>query len=152
MSRTQWSCLAAVLAAVLGLLCGGPLPTPDVTPAGTTTATETAAGTGTGTATATSDRSLPRAAAVPDMRNVVARASTDRDAGIPGCDRNRDHGGDQPGVPARSRAAHDHVPGIAGSGPPGIAPREAAPPALRIAVRGPEPATPTPVELSVLRV
>ncbi|WP_405389582.1 hypothetical protein OG596_17690 [Streptomyces sp. NBC_01102] len=87
-------------------------------------------------------------AAVPASGPVVAAAA---DTGIPGCDRNRDQDGSDPVLPARTRAAHDLAPGPVAAGLPAAAGR-ACPPAVRLAVRGPRPATPTPVELSVLRV
>lgn len=102
--------------------------------------------------TAPSKRPVAGATVVPGTRTVVALASADGGDGIPGCDRNRGRDDGEPGVPARSRAPHDHAPGITGGGPPGIMGRAAAPPLVRLAVQGPEPATPTPVELSVLRV
>ncbi|MFD4031286.1 hypothetical protein ACFWVP_12345 [Streptomyces sp. NPDC058637] len=85
--------------------------------------------------------------AVPVSGPVVAAAA---DTGIPGCDRNRDHEGSDPVLPARTRAAHDLAPGPVAAVLP-AAGRD-RPPAVRLAVRGPRPATPTPVELSVLRV
>ncbi|MEU8677228.1 hypothetical protein [Streptomyces sp. NPDC048560] len=71
----------------------------------------------------------------------------------PGCGRDRDHDGTEPAGPVRGRAVHDQAPGLAGWGlPAGLAGAGPAQPPARIAVRGPEPATPGPVELSVLRV
>ncbi|MDQ0794992.1 hypothetical protein [Streptomyces sp. B1I3] len=87
------------------------------------------------------------AAAGPVTAEVVAAAG---DTGIPGCDRTRDHDGSGPALPARPHAAHDQAPGPAVGGPPAATGRGHA--AERVAVRGPGPATPTPVELSVLRV
>ncbi|QNE75985.1 hypothetical protein F0344_16305 [Streptomyces finlayi] len=73
--------------------------------------------------------------------------------GVPGCGRDTGHDGTEPAGPVRGRAAHDQAPGLATWGLPatttGAGPAE---PPLRIAARGPEPATPGPVELSVLRV
>ncbi|GAA2956736.1 MULTISPECIES: hypothetical protein [Streptomycetaceae] len=114
MSRTQWCCLAAVLAVVLGLFC-----VPGAT------------------------------AAVTAPGPVVAAAG---DTGTPGCDRDREHDGTGPALPAPTRAAYDPAPGLAAAGLPAATGRGPAPPAVRPAVRGPRPATPTPVELSVLRV
>ncbi|MFE2018098.1 hypothetical protein ACFW9O_08625 [Streptomyces sp. NPDC059499] len=72
--------------------------------------------------------------------------------GIPGCDRNRDHDGTHPVLPARTRAPHDQAPGPAAVGLPAVTDRARVTLPVRLAVRGPRPATPTPVELSVLRV
>ncbi|MFD4690295.1 hypothetical protein [Streptomyces sp. NPDC058463] len=91
----------------------------------------TAAGTGTGT-----------------VQAVAAAGNT----GIPGCDRNRDHDGTDPVLPVRTRAPHDQAPGPAAVGLPAATDRARVPLPVRLAVRGPGPATPTPVELSVLRV
>ncbi|MGW3580264.1 hypothetical protein ACWDM8_02925 [Streptomyces rubiginosohelvolus] len=79
----------------------------------------------------------------------VAKASGER-APVPGCGKLRDHDG-EPAVPSRARSAHDHAPGLAPWGLPaatGALPAE--PPPIR--ARAPLPYTPTPVELSVLRV
>lgn len=117
MSRTQWCCLAAVLAVVLGLFCG--LATASVTPTA-------------------------------GSHPVMAAGGGE---GAPGCGRDRAHDGTEPAGPVRGRAAHDQAPGLATWGLP--ASTEDAAPAvtpLRHAVRGPVPATPGPVELSVLRV
>lgn len=80
---------------------------------------------------------------------VTAPAS---DGGIPGCDRSRDHDDGEPGLPARSRVPHDQATGLAGWSRPADTGRGPADPLGRVATRGPEPATPGPVELSVLRV
>ncbi|MET7368455.1 hypothetical protein ABZS61_21890 [Streptomyces sp. NPDC005566] len=72
--------------------------------------------------------------------------------GIPGCDRNSDHDGTGPVLPARTRAPHDQAPGPAAVGLPAVTDRARVPLPVRLAPRGPGPATPTPVELSVLRV
>ncbi|WP_406421079.1 hypothetical protein OH809_20385 [Streptomyces sp. NBC_00873] len=72
--------------------------------------------------------------------------------GVPGCGNGTTHDSTEPGVPVRARAAHDQAPGLAEWGlgtAPGQGPAE---PRVRVGLRGPEPATPSPVELSVLRV
>ncbi|MFF4946572.1 MULTISPECIES: hypothetical protein [Streptomyces] len=90
------------------------------------------------------------AEAVADAHAPVAEASGGR-APVPGCGKLRDHDG-EPAVPSRARSAHDHAPGLAPWGLPvatGALPAE-PPPGIR--ARAPLPYTPTPVELSVLRV
>ncbi|MGP3635897.1 hypothetical protein ACTU45_21485 [Streptomyces sp. 24-1644] len=73
--------------------------------------------------------------------------------GVPGCGRDSGHDGTEPAGPVRGRAPYDQAPGLAAWGLPaattGAGPAESL---VRIAVRGPEPATPSPIELSVLRV
>jgi hypothetical protein len=104
-----------------------------------------------GPATATTADAAP----VRSAGTTVAATPSDGNygnTGIPGCDRNRDPDGGGPGVPARSRVLPDHVPSLAGWGPAAVTGRGPAHPLVRTAVRGPEPATPGPVELSVLRV
>ncbi|MFB8019408.1 hypothetical protein ACFC36_12710 [Streptomyces rubiginosohelvolus] len=89
-------------------------------------------------------------APVADAHAPVAEASGGR-APVPGCGKLRDHDG-EPAVPSRARSAHDHAPGLAPWGLPvatGALPAE-PPPGIR--ARAPLPYTPTPVELSVLRV
>ncbi|MFD5690651.1 hypothetical protein [Streptomyces rubiginosohelvolus] len=88
--------------------------------------------------------------AQPQAPAPVAEASGER-APVPGCGKLRDHDG-EPAVPSRARSAHDHAPGLAPWGLPvatGALPAE-PPPGIR--ARAPLPYTPTPVELSVLRV
>ncbi|EFE75813.1 hypothetical protein K7395_18605 [Streptomyces filamentosus] len=132
MSRTQWWSLTALLAVVLGLLCG---PT-------------AFASTGSGAS------SVPVAHVVQEHGQAhhatVAEATGER-APVPGCGKLRDHDG-EPAVPSRARSAHDHAPGLAPWGLPaatGALPAE-PPPGIRACA--PVPYTPTPVELSVLRV
>ncbi|MGW6651995.1 hypothetical protein AMK23_18190 [Streptomyces sp. CB02130] len=84
-----------------------------------------------------------------DAPALATDASGER-APVPGCGKLRDHDG-EPAVPSRARSAHDHAPGLAPWGLPaatGALPAE--PPPIR--ARAPLPYTPTPVELSVLRV
>ncbi|MFD9488047.1 hypothetical protein [Streptomyces sp. NPDC059991] len=72
--------------------------------------------------------------------------------GSPGCKQGgkQDKGGD-PAAPVRARTAYDQAPALGGrtvpAGPVAQDAHHRAPPA-----RGPTPAAPTPVELSVLRV
>ncbi|UCA48010.1 hypothetical protein LEL86_01275 [Streptomyces sp. WA6-1-16] len=136
MSRTQWWSLTALLAVVLGLLCG---PTAFAS-----------AGPGTPAAPVARVAQAQTLATVADAPAPVAEATGER-APVPGCGKLRDHDG-EPAVPSRARSAHDHAPGLAPWGLPaatGVLPAE-PPPGIR--ARAPVPYTPTPVELSVLRV
>nr|WP_257142294.1 hypothetical protein [Streptomyces sp. sk226] len=94
----------------------------------------------------------PPAPAAPASAAPVAAVADAADAGarVPGCGKFRDHDG-EPAVPSRARAGHDLAAGLAPwglpeAGAPSAAPQEA------IRARAPAPYTPTPVELSVLRV
>ncbi|WP_328904916.1 hypothetical protein OG230_18985 [Streptomyces sp. NBC_00234] len=78
--------------------------------------------------------------------------AADSGRGVPGCGRDGGHDGTEPGAPVRGRAAHDQAPGLAEWGLPAATGAGPAEPLVRVAVTGPEPATPTPIELSVLRV
>ncbi|WP_435856677.1 hypothetical protein, partial [Streptomyces parvus] len=80
----------------------------------------------------------------------VAEATGER-APVPGCGKLRDHDG-EPAVPSRARSAHDHAPGLAPWGLPAATGALPAEPPPGIRARAPVPCTPTPVELSVLRV
>ncbi|MFD5905384.1 hypothetical protein ACFV6B_08340 [Streptomyces microflavus] len=136
MSRTQWCCLTALLAIVMGLLCG-PM----------------------GAASSYADASPPEAAAVTVREAVTVSAAAPApvmealDAGtpVPGCGKPGDHDS-EPGVPTRARGAYDQAPGLAPWGLPAATGALPAEPPPGIRVRAPVPATPTPVELSVLRV
>ncbi|MEU3706181.1 hypothetical protein AB0E82_28260 [Streptomyces anulatus] len=167
MSRTQWWSLTALLAVVVGLLCG---------PVATAGAAEAAIGASTPTVsvaqaqaqaqglaqahvqaeaqaqahaqTQAHIQAKPQTRAKP--RASVAEAA-DADTPVPGCGKLRDHDG-EPAVPSRARSAYDQAPGLAPWGLPvatGALPAE-PPPGMR--ARAPAPYTPTPVELSVLRV
>ncbi|MGW1296911.1 hypothetical protein [Streptomyces sp. NPDC002533] len=138
MSRTQWWSLTALLAVVLGLLCGpgafaaaGPGVSPVASAAPVTHAAQTLA-------------------AKADAPASVTEA-TGESAPVPGCGKLRDHGG-EPAVPSRARSAHDHAPGLAPWGLPAATGALPAVPPPGIRARAPLPYTPTPVELSVLRV
>ncbi|WP_408990782.1 hypothetical protein [Streptomyces sp. 1268] len=142
MSRTQWWSLTALLAVVLGLLCGP--------------AAFASAGAGASGASSAPVAQVARVAqaqtlaAEADAPAPVAEATGER-APVPGCGKLRDHDG-EPAVPSRARSAHDHAPGLAPWGLPaatGALPTEPRP---GIRARAPVPYTPTPVELSVLRV
>ncbi|MFF9570618.1 hypothetical protein [Streptomyces sp. NPDC014685] len=136
MSRTQWCCLMAVVAVVLGLFCG---PAATVTKGGG--ASVTAAGV---VATV--------APAGHDLNPGPAVTSADERQQMPGCGRGKKHDGNEPSLPGRARASYDQAPGLAEWGlPAAIGPGPVRPPA-RIGLCDPEPAAPTPVELSVLRV
>ncbi|MEV0491078.1 hypothetical protein [Streptomyces atratus] len=71
---------------------------------------------------------------------------------VPGCGNGMKHDGTEPGVPVRAGAAHDQAPGLAEWGLSAVPGRGPEKPRVRVGLRGPEPATPSPVELSVLRV
>ncbi|MFB6709121.1 hypothetical protein ACFCW6_30970 [Streptomyces sp. NPDC056333] len=73
---------------------------------------------------------------------VVAPAADGRR--VPGCGKGATRDGIEPGVPVRARVVHGQAPGPVGRG--------SAEPPVRVGLRGPGPAAPTPVELSVLRV
>ncbi|MFF8985923.1 hypothetical protein ACF08E_21405 [Streptomyces globisporus] len=143
MSRTQWWSLTALLAVVLGLLCGPGAVAAVVPGASATTVTHVAQAQ---TAEAVADAS----ASVADAHAPVAEASGER-APVPGCGKLRDHDG-EPVVPTRARSAHDHAPGLAPWGLPAATGALPAEPPPGIRARAPLPYTPTPVELSVLRV
>ncbi|MEU4919224.1 hypothetical protein AB0G29_07625 [Streptomyces parvus] len=133
MSRTQWWSLTALLAVVLGLLCG-----------------PTAVGAGAPAAAGARVAQAQTLAAGTDAPAPVAEATGER-APVPGCGKLRDHDG-EPAVPSRARSAHDHAPGLAPWGLPAATGALPAEPPPGIRARAPVPYTPTPVELSVLRV
>ncbi|WP_405685978.1 hypothetical protein [Streptomyces sp. NBC_00057] len=144
MSRTQWCCLVAVLAVALGLFCGP--------------VTGTAGDAGR-TAVAAAEAGAEKAAAPADLgRDVtstdpapVAASAVDRH-GAPGCGKSRKHEDGEPALPGRARAVYDQAPGLAEWGLPAATGQGPVRPPLRIKLRGPAAAAPTPVELSVLRV
>lgn len=121
----------AVLAVVLGLFCGPATAVPggDAAPAAVVAG-------------------APAADAPAD--SVQVAADTDRHP-TPGCRKTRKPDG-EPALPGRARAAYDQAPGLAGWGlPVATGPGPVHPP-VRLNLRAPAPAAPTPVELSVLRV
>ncbi|MFJ7327179.1 hypothetical protein ACIQVN_13205 [Streptomyces cyaneofuscatus] len=135
MSRTQWCCLTALLAIVMGLLCGpvGAAPSyADASPSESVAVT------------------VGEAATVTVAPDLIAEAF-DAGAPVPGCRQPGDHDS-EPAVPTRARAAYDQAPGLAPWGLPAATGALPAEPPSGIRVRAPVPATPTPVELSVLRV
>lgn len=148
MSRTQWCCLTALLAIVLGLLCGPVGAAPSYADASPSESVAVA----TGAAAPAPAAPAPAVKAVDAGTPATAvRAAAAPDPGVPGCGKPGDHDS-EPAVPARARGAYDQAPGLAPWGLPpatGALPAE-EPPGIR--VRTPVPATPTPVELSVLRV
>ncbi|MER6717295.1 hypothetical protein [Streptomyces halstedii] len=176
MSRTQWCCLAAVLAVVLGLFAAPvtagagravarvPAPAPAV--AGPVPVAGSPAGPGVAGPAPDARQADPApgrtdsadsasATAKAPVGAVPVRAGADdgpRDPGVPGCDRDRGHPGAGPVLPARNRVPHDQAPGCAVSGPVAATGRGLLPAPVRIAIRATRPAAPTPVELSVLRV
>ncbi|CAM5431435.1 hypothetical protein [Streptomyces griseus] len=156
MSRTQWWSLTALLAVVVGLLCG---------PAASAMSSDAAPGAlgpaasapASASASAPASATAPVAAAAQTPAEARTRAQAPvaeaADAGIPvpGCGKLRDHDG-EPAVPSRARAGHDQAPGLAPWGLPAATGALPAEPPPGIRVRAPVPVTPTPVELSVLRV
>ncbi|MGW3656452.1 hypothetical protein ACWD6R_12445 [Streptomyces sp. NPDC005151] len=86
-----------------------------------------------------------------DSGTAVAAPAVDGQ-GVPGCGNGTTHDGTEPGVPVRARAAHDQAPGLAEWGPSAAPGQQPAEPRARVRLRGREPAAPSPVELSVLRV
>ncbi|WP_274031039.1 hypothetical protein [Streptomyces sp. MMBL 11-1] len=169
MSRTQWWSLAALLTVVVGLLCG-PVATavPPTVASGGTAPMVAAPFAAAPTASAAPAQALdPTSAQVPDATSAqvpdatsaqtqapaLAPMAEDADAGtrVPGCGKLRDHDG-EPAVPSRARSGYDQPPGLAPWGLPAatvVLPAE-PPPGAR--ARAPATHTPTPVELSVLRV
>ncbi|MFE2294506.1 hypothetical protein [Streptomyces sp. NPDC059452] len=149
MSRTQWCCLTALLAIVMGLLCGPLGATPsyaDAAPSEGVAITVGEAVTATVPAAADATATAVRAAA-PDPVVEALDAGTP----VPGCREPGDHDS-EPAVPTRARAAYDQAPGLAPWGLPAATGALPAEPPPGIRGRAPVPATPTPVELSVLRV
>ncbi|MGW8487850.1 hypothetical protein [Streptomyces sp. NPDC055886] len=160
MSRTQWWSLTALLAVVLGLLCG-----PAAFAAGggagaaapgafapTASAQAFAASAPRAAASATSAPSASAAFSVAhDQASASVAEAPDAGTPVPGCGKLRDHDG-EPAVPSRARAAHDPVPGLAPWGLPAATGAPAAEPPPGIRATAPVAYTPTPVELSVLRV
>ncbi|GGY35482.1 hypothetical protein [Streptomyces anulatus] len=165
MSRTQWWSLTALLAVVVGLLCG---------PVATAGAAEAAIGASapavsvaqTQTQTQTQPQTQTQAhiqAQAQAQAHVQAHAQTrakpwasmaeaaDADTPVPGCGKLRDHDG-EPAVPSRARSAYDQAPGLAPWGLPVATGALSAEPPPGMRARAPAPYTPTPVELSVLRV
>ncbi|MFI2360289.1 hypothetical protein ACH5AG_37245 [Streptomyces anulatus] len=142
MSRTQWWSLTALLAVVVGLLCG---------PVATAGAAEAAIGAPAPAVSVAQTQAHVQARAKPQASVADAADAAEADTPVPGCGKLRDHDG-EPAVPSRARSAYDQAPGLAPWGLPvatGALPAE-PPPGMR--ARAPAPYTPTPVELSVLRV
>ncbi|MFD8957164.1 hypothetical protein ACFV0W_09515 [Streptomyces anulatus] len=177
MSRTQWWSLTALLAVVVGLLCG-PVATagaaeaaigasaPAVSVAQTQTQTQTQPQTQTQTQAHIQARAQAQAhvqVQAQAQAHVQAHAQTrakprasmaeaaDADTPVPGCGKLRDHDG-EPAVPSRARSAYDQAPGLAPWGLPVATGALSAEPPPGMRARAPAPYTPTPVELSVLRV
>ncbi|MFH8403040.1 hypothetical protein ACH4E9_37190 [Streptomyces anulatus] len=150
MSRTQWWSLTALLAVVVGLLCG---------PVATAGAAEAAMG---APAPAVSvaqahtqaqahTRAQAQTRAKPQASVADAADAAEADTPVPGCGKLRDHDG-EPAVPSRARSAYDQAPGLAPWGLPVATGALSAEPPPGMRARAPAPYTPTPVELSVLRV
>ncbi|MGW6587314.1 hypothetical protein [Streptomyces sp. MCL20-2] len=138
MSRTQWWSLTALLAVVLGLLCG---------PAASAAAAGVSPGVSSAPVTHVAQAAQDRAQA----HHVPVAEATGERAPVPGCGKLRDHDG-EPGVPSRARSVQDHAPGLAPWGLPAATGALPAEPPPGVRARAPLPYTPTPVELSVLRV
>ncbi|MFC8705118.1 hypothetical protein ACFUIV_23450 [Streptomyces anulatus] len=171
MSRTQWWSLTALLAVVVGLLCG-PVATAGAAEAaiGASAPAVSVAQTQTQTQTQTQPQTQPQTQAhiqaqaqAQAQAHVQAYAQTrakprasmveaaDADTPVPGCGKLRDHDG-EPAVPSRARSAYDQAPGLAPWGLPVATGALSAEPPPGMRARAPAPYTPTPVELSVLRV
>lgn len=143
MSRTQWWSLTALLAVVVGLLCG-----PAALPAAALGAPAPSAS---APSASVAPASAPATTGVRDASPAPVAEAAGAETPVPGCGKLRDHDG-EPAVPAPARSAHDQAPGLAPWGLPaatGALPAE-PPPGTR--ARAPALYTPTPVELSVLRV
>ncbi|MET9927569.1 MULTISPECIES: hypothetical protein [unclassified Streptomyces] len=143
MSRTQWCCLTALLAIVMELLCGPLVAAPSYADASSSEGVAVAV-----------EAAAPAAVAEPFDANTPAtavRAAAAPDPGVPGCGKPGDHDS-EPAVPTRARGAYDQAPGLAPWGLPAATGALQAEPPPGIRVRAPVPATPSPVELSVLRV
>ncbi|MCX4485728.1 hypothetical protein OG890_17490 [Streptomyces anulatus] len=152
MSRTQWWSLTALLAVVVGLLCG-PVATAGAAEAaiGAPAPAVSVAQTQTQTQAHVQAHAQAQTRAKPQASVADAADAAEADTPVPGCGKLRDHDG-EPAVPSRARSAYDQAPGLAPWGLPvatGALPAE-PPPGMR--ARAPAPYTPTPVELSVLRV
>ncbi|KND34519.1 hypothetical protein IQ60_11620 [Streptomyces europaeiscabiei] len=169
MSRTQWWSLTALLAVVVGLLCG-PVATAGAAEAaiGASAPAVSVAQTQTQTQPQTQAHIQAQAQAHVQVQaqaqaHVQAHAQTrakpralvaeaaDADTPVPGCGKLRDHDG-EPAVPSRARSAYDQAPGLAPWGLPVATGALSAEPPPGMRARAPAPYTPTPVELSVLRV
>ncbi|MER6022686.1 hypothetical protein [Streptomyces anulatus] len=179
MSRTQWWSLTALLAVVVGLLCG-PVATAGAAEAaiGASAPAVSVAQTQTQTQTQTQAHIQAQAQAqaqaqtqahiqaqaqaqahVQAQAHAQARAkpralvaeAADAGTPVPGCGKLRDHDG-EPAVPSRARSAYDQAPGLAPWGLPVATGALSAEPPPGMRARAPATYTPTPVELSVLRV
>ncbi|MFB8220029.1 hypothetical protein G3I43_23665 [Streptomyces anulatus] len=161
MSRTQWWSLTALLAVVVGLLCG-PVATAGAAEAATGASTRTVSVAQTHTQMQTQAQAYGQGQAQAHAetrahaqnraqpRDSVARVA-DADTPVPGCGKLRDHDG-EPAVPSRARSAYDQAPGLAPWGLPVATGALPAEPPTGMRARAPAPYTPTPIELSVLRV
>ncbi|MFF8552872.1 hypothetical protein ACF058_08500 [Streptomyces sp. NPDC015501] len=179
MSRTPWWSLTALLAVVAGLLCGpaafGGAGEGGVRAASAVRVLAQDAGRAAGAAAArtpmgpapafavggaSAPASPPGAveagapASAPGAAGIGVPAEAEaaaEDAPVPGCGKLRDHDG-EPAVPSRARGGHDQAPGLAPWGLPAATGAPSAEPPPGVRARAPAPYTPTPVELSVLRV
>ncbi|MFE9698366.1 hypothetical protein [Streptomyces sp. NPDC006270] len=145
MSRTHWWSLTALLAVVVGLLCG-PAATASPASAPGALAPSASAHFAPGSLASAPVTPVARARATPP-----AAEAADTRAPVPGCGKLRDHDG-EPAAPSRVRTAYDQAPGLAPWGLPAATGALPAEPPPGIRVGEPVPVTPTPVELSVLRV
>ncbi|MFE6703202.1 hypothetical protein [Streptomyces sp. NPDC057718] len=175
MSRTQWWSLTALLAVVLGLLCGpaafaaaggagtsapGTSAPGAFAPSASAQAVAASASVASASGAAVPEASVPGItapsasvafSAAQDQASAPVAETPGAGTPVPGCGKLRDHDG-EPAVPSRARAAHDPVPGLAPWGLPAATGAPAAEPPPGIRAAAPLPYTPTPVELSVLRV
>nr|WP_203709408.1 hypothetical protein [Streptomyces anulatus] len=157
--------MTALLAVVVGLLCG-PVATAGAAEAATGASTRTVSVAQTQTQTHTQMQAQTQAYVQAQAqahaetrahaqnraqpRDSVARVA-DADTPVPGCGKLRDHDG-EPAVPSRARSAYDQAPGLAPWGLPVATGALPAEPPTGMRARAPAPYTPTPIELSVLRV
>ncbi|MGY3681619.1 hypothetical protein [Streptomyces sp. TE33382] len=153
MSRTQWCCLTAVLAVVLGLFCGPAATAAPVVARDTAVVVPAGAAAVSGADASDAVSALSAVSGVPAADDTAVLAGEDRGGpGIPGCGKKRNHDGTEPAAPVRARALNDQAPGLVQWGLPAAIGQEPARALVRIRLCAPAPATPTPVELSVLRV
>lgn len=151
MSRTQWRSLTALLAVVLGLLCGPGAfaaagPGDSAVPV-----LHVAQAQGQDSIRAGAEERAMSVAQDPAQAQAPVAEAVGADTPVPGCGKLRDHDG-EPAVPSRARTAYEQPPGLAPWGLPAATGALSAEPPTGIRARAPVPYTPTPVELSVLRV
>ncbi len=149
MSRTQWWSLTALLAVVLGLLCGPGAFAAAGPGDSSVPVLHVAQAQGQDPTRARAEGRAMSVAQDPAQAPVAEAAGADTP--VPGCGKLRDHDG-EPAVPSRARTSYEQPPGLAPWGLPAATGALSAEPPPGIRARAPVPYTPTPVELSVLRV